>query len=40
MNCHAALIVTAAGLLISLAISGYAQYRLFEKLAGKDKEPK
>lgn len=40
MNCDTALIVTVAGLLISLVISAYAQYRLLEKLAGKDKEPK
>lgn len=40
MNCHVALVVTVAGMLICLVIGGYAQYRLLKKMADEDKEPK
>ena len=40
MNCHTALIVTFAGMLICLVIGGYAQYRLLKKMAGANKAPK
>ncbi|WP_416048995.1 hypothetical protein [Cupriavidus basilensis] len=40
MNCHVALVVTFAGMLICLVIGGYAQYRLLKKMAGDNKEPK
>ncbi|MDW3683058.1 hypothetical protein RA280_15135 [Cupriavidus sp. CV2] len=40
MNCHVALVVTVAGMLICLVIGGYAHYRLLKKMAGDNKEPK
>lgn len=40
MNCHVALVVTVASMLICLASSGYAQYRLLKKMTGDNKEPK
>ncbi|MDW3682982.1 hypothetical protein RA280_14740 [Cupriavidus sp. CV2] len=40
MNCHTALIVTAAGMLICLVIGGYAHYRLLKKMAGEPNEEK
>ncbi|WP_255503069.1 hypothetical protein [Cupriavidus sp. UME77] len=40
MNCHVALVVTVAGMLICLVIGGYAQYRLLKKMAGDAGEDK
>ncbi|MDW3683351.1 hypothetical protein RA280_16675 [Cupriavidus sp. CV2] len=40
MNCHVALVVTVAGMLVCLVIGGYAHYRLLKKIAGEDKETK
>ncbi|MGT2505723.1 hypothetical protein [Cupriavidus basilensis] len=40
MSCHVALVVTVTGMLVCLVIGGCAHYRLLEKMAGDDKEPK
>ena len=40
MTCHVALIVTVAGLFISLGVGAYVQHRLFKNMASEMGENK